>query len=94
MQNQLRHDVLRLLFSAEPVAPDELDEPAETELTRAARQSVDNADKIVDADAFEEEDFNPSAPTSATKQHTSKSKKQKQRKAERHNRKKGKRKKK
>jgi len=94
MQKQLRHDVLRLLFSAEPVDPDELDEPAETELTRAARQSVDNANKIIDADEFEEEDFKPIGHVAATKQTATKSKKQKQRKAERNNRKKGKKKKK
>lgn len=90
MQATLRHDVLRTLFNAEPV--EELDKPIETELTRAARGSVENADKILDVEEFQEEDFQLN-PTSATKTHTTKSKKQKQRKAERKNRKKGKRKK-
>lgn len=90
MQVQLRHDVLRLLFSAEPVDEDDLDEPTETELTRAARQSVDNADRIIDAEEFDEGDFRPLESVSATKPKATKSKKQKQRKQERSNKKKGK----
>jgi preprotein translocase subunit SecA len=43
MQQQLRHDVLQALFNAQPISADELDDPIETDLTRAARQSVDNA---------------------------------------------------
>lgn len=86
MQETLRHDVLRTLFNAQPV---DMDQPTETELTRAARQSVDNADKILNVEEFDEEDFNPNAK-SATKAAATKSKKQKQRKAERSNRKKGK----
>lgn len=87
----LRHDVVRSLYNAEPVDEDELEEPVETELTRAARSSVDNADKIIEADEYQEEDFRLDAK-SATKATTSKSKKQKQRKAERQRKKKGKRK--
>ncbi len=60
MQATLRHDVLRALFHAQPVAADELDEPTETELTRAARQSIANADRILNAEEFEEADFKPS----------------------------------
>ena len=86
MQETLRHDVLRTVFNAQPM---ESDEPTETELTRAARQSVDNADKILDIEEFDEQDFNPNAKK-ATKAVTSKTKKQKQRKAERKNKKKGK----
>jgi preprotein translocase subunit SecA len=59
MQETLRRDVLRTLFHAQPVAADELDRPVETELTRAARQSVDNADRIIQADEFQEVDFKP-----------------------------------
>jgi preprotein translocase subunit SecA len=88
----LRHDVLRTLFNAEPVELSELDAPAETELTRAARQSVDNADRILQAEDFGEEDFKLDNK-SATKVQTTKNKKQKQRKAERQRKKKGKRKK-
>jgi preprotein translocase subunit SecA len=89
LQQTLRHNVLRALFHAEPVDPKDLDEPIETELTRAARSSVDNADKILEADEFREEDFRLDAK-SPTKTHTSKTQKQKQRKAERQRRSKGK----
>jgi len=61
MQANLRRDVLRAIYNAEPVREDQLDQPIETELTRAARRSVDNADKITEADEFEESDFVNSA---------------------------------
>jgi len=52
MQANLRHDVLRALYHAEPV--DEVSsEMQETELTKAARGSVSGADKI----NFKEDDF-------------------------------------
>ncbi len=57
MQQTLRRDVLRSLYNAQPVREDQLDNPTETELTRAARKSIDNADKILEADEFEESDF-------------------------------------
>lgn len=57
MQSTLRRDVLRSIFSAQPVKEDQLDNPTETALTRAARRSIDNADKILEADEFEESDF-------------------------------------
>ncbi len=57
MQNDLRRDVVRALFHAQPVSEDELERPIETELTRAARQSVDNADTIIEAEEFEAGDF-------------------------------------
>lgn len=57
MQETLRHDTLVSLFHAQPVDADDLDEPIETELTRAARSSVDNADKVIDAEEFHEIDF-------------------------------------
>jgi len=88
MQNVLRHDVIRALFHAQPVAHDHVHDPIETELTRAARSSVDNADKIIDAtESFEEEDFKvvkESASVAAKKQQ----KRKKQRKTQRQNRKK------
>ena len=65
MQNALRHDVIRSLFHARPVDSDELDSPIETELTRAARSSVDNADRILDVEAFDEDDFSISKSKSA-----------------------------
>ena len=50
MQRTLRHEVVEALFHAEPVDPEDLEEPTETELTRAARQSVSNIDNISEAD--------------------------------------------
>jgi preprotein translocase subunit SecA len=64
MQQTLQHEVVRALFSAEPVA---YDEPTETELTRAARRSVDNADQIIDAEEFQETDFVPVKTAQAVK---------------------------
>ncbi len=88
MQNVLRHDVVKSLFHARPVAHDHLDDPIETELTRAARSSVDNADRIIDTGgSFEEDDFKvvKKGTSSATKKQQQRKKK---RKAERKNRKK------
>ncbi|HSX44560.1 MAG TPA: preprotein translocase subunit SecA [Candidatus Saccharimonadales bacterium] len=59
MQEALRHDVVRALFNAQPVDESQLEKPVETELTRAARQSVDNADVILEAEEFKETDFVP-----------------------------------
>ncbi len=82
MQQTLRHDVLRALFHAQPVSADELDAPTDTELTRAARQSVDNADRIITGDEFQETDFVPGkAERAAEKQ--AHEKRKKARKAER-----------
>ena len=91
MQAELRHDVVRSLFAAEPVGLD--DSPVETELTRAARKSVDNADRIIEADEFSEIDF-LGVPSSSngggTKKKVSAPKRKKAHKAERQRRKKGK----
>jgi preprotein translocase subunit SecA len=58
MQVTLRHDVVRALFHAQPIDPEDLEEPIETELTRAARRSTSNIDSIVDGDAeFRDADF-------------------------------------
>jgi len=60
MQHTLRHDIVRALFHAEPVDAAQLEQPAETELTRAARQSVDNVDRINEDEVeFDEKDFKP-----------------------------------
>jgi preprotein translocase subunit SecA len=64
MQVVLRHDVVRTLFHAEPV---DADRAVETELTRAARQSVDNADRITDGEDFHEADFVPLSQETAQK---------------------------
>jgi preprotein translocase subunit SecA len=50
MQLNLQHDTLRALFHAHPIDTDDLLAPVETELTRAARNSVVNADKIIEGE--------------------------------------------
>jgi preprotein translocase subunit SecA len=58
MQGALRHEVVRALFHAEPVPMELLEQPIETELTRAARGSISNAGEISRPDEeFEEADF-------------------------------------
>ena len=58
MQIALRHEVVRTLYHAIPVRPEDMVRPAETELTRAARHSVENASQITTAETeFEEADF-------------------------------------
>lgn len=89
----LRHDVIRALFHAEPVAEDELDRAVDTELTRAAQGSVANADKIIEAEEFSESDFSLGPEVSATKKTVSTKSRKKARKAERQRKKKNKRKK-
>jgi preprotein translocase subunit SecA len=78
----LRHDVLRALFHAQPVAADELDEPTDTELTKAARKSVANADQIVEAEEFHENDFVSGADQKSAEKKLA-DKRKKARKAER-----------
>ncbi len=93
MQATLRHDVVRALFNAEPADIDEA--PVETDLTVAARKSVDNADKIIEADEFSEEDFVKSGQKKGgTKKIVSSASRKKANKAERKRRKKAKRSKK
>ncbi len=97
MQAKLRTEVTKAIFYARPVREDELEAPIETELTRAARRSVDNADKILEAEEFHEEDFGgqESRPvatatvSSARKPGSGKKQKAKARKAERKRRAKG-----
>lgn len=58
MQNTLRHDVIRSLFHAQPVSQEDLDKAIETDLTRAARSSVDNASQITESEVeFDAGDF-------------------------------------
>jgi preprotein translocase subunit SecA len=64
MQDNLRREVVRTLFHAQPVKPEDLDRPTETELTRAARQSISNTNNIIDVDnEFEEADFEANKQT-------------------------------
>jgi preprotein translocase subunit SecA len=83
MQANLRHEILRILFHAEPVSEDQLDRPAETELTRAARQSVANANQITTGNDLSADDFK--STSQGTKQSAQKkaTNKKKVRKAER-----------
>jgi preprotein translocase subunit SecA len=90
MQSELRHDVIRHLFHAHPVEQDELNRPIETELTKAARKSVDNADQIIEAEDFHETDFVPAKIDEQNKKRTH-DKIKKARKIERQRRKKAKR---
>jgi hypothetical protein len=49
------------LYHAEPVPMEDLERPAETELTRAARNSISNANQITTAETeFGEADFSNS----------------------------------
>jgi len=58
MQSNLRHDVVRSLYHAQPVAEEDLDRVIETDLTRAARSSVDNASQIMTSEVeFDAGDF-------------------------------------
>jgi preprotein translocase subunit SecA len=79
MQQTMRHEVVKTLFHAQPA---ELDDSVETDLTRAARNSVDNADKIIEAEEFHEVDFTP-AKVEATSQKVTTDKRKKARKQER-----------
>ncbi len=92
MLSNIRHEVVRGVMHAEPtgVVSEEL---SETELTRAARSSVDNADKVIEVDhttefAESDEPVKLEAPRSATKSHDSKDKKRQKRKQQRKNRRK------
>ncbi|MFT4532248.1 MAG: preprotein translocase subunit SecA [Candidatus Saccharimonadales bacterium] len=59
MQQQLRHDTIRSLFHSRPVAHDHVHQSVETELTRAARGSIDNASKILSSSTkIDDGDFN------------------------------------
>jgi preprotein translocase subunit SecA len=84
MQQQLRHEIVRALCHAEPVPEEDLMRPVETELTRAARGSVDNANQITAAEDFEESDFQ-TRKSELTEQKVVTDKRKKARKAERQN---------
>jgi len=73
MQRTLRHDVLLHLFHAQPISAEELERATETDLTRAARGSVDNASDITTAETeFEAADFSDKRQAqSAKKKQTS-----------------------
>lgn len=92
MQQQLRHDVVQALFYAQPVAEEDLLQPTETELTRAARYSVENANQITEAEEFHEGDFTVKRADQQAKR-TATTRRKKARKQERQRRAKAKRRK-
>lgn len=86
MQHVLRRDVLRNIMHAMPMNVDTNHEHMhETELTRAARNSVDNASVITEAEVLHEDDF---IVKKAAKKTSTTKKKKAARKSERQNRKK------
>lgn len=89
MQHVLRRQVLQNIMHAMPMNMDLAQQQMhETELTRAARNSVDNADVITKAEVIGEEDF---VPKKAVKKTNPSKKKKAARKSERQNRKKSRR---
>ena len=87
MQHVLRREVLRNIMHAVPMS-EHLDHMHDTELTRAAKNSVDNAANITEAEVITEDSFK----VKKTSPKGSSSKKKKDaRKAQRQNRKKNRR---
>ncbi|MBX4201432.1 preprotein translocase subunit SecA [Candidatus Saccharibacteria bacterium] len=56
MQENLRHEIIRAIAHAEPVDVN-TNQAVETDITRAAQGSVNNASQITSAETFEETDF-------------------------------------
>ena len=86
-QTTLQHEVVRSVMHAQPLGQDELDRAVETELTLAAKSSVDNATEVTKAESYEEVDFTP-AHEEAIVEARAKSQRRKSRKAERQRKKK------
>jgi preprotein translocase subunit SecA len=86
MQDNLRHEIVRAIAHAQPVDLS-LSQAVDTELTRAARGSIDNAGQITSAEQYEAGDFNSEAKEQEVeaRQHA---KRKKARKAERQRKKK------
>ena len=59
MQAELRHEIVRSISHAQPLDSVVTDRVVETELTRAARGSIDNAGEIIRAENYEQTDFAP-----------------------------------
>ena len=83
MQQQLRHDTIHSLFHAKPVSAGQLESSIETDLTLAAKGSVDNADKVLSTDSrIDDDDFSSVLDSSnATKPKVSFEKKKQKRKS-------------
>jgi preprotein translocase subunit SecA len=94
LQDNLRHDVVRTLFHAEPISPEDLERATETDLTLAARGSVNNASQIVtNEEEFQSGDFENKRETGTAKKKQTAARK-KARKSERQRKKVAKRRKK
>jgi preprotein translocase subunit SecA len=89
MQITLRHDIVRAIMNAQPLPEEDMARPVETELTRAARASVDNAGQILSAETFDESDFIDTQQEQA-EQSRFKAERKKARKVERQRKKAGK----
>ena len=89
MQVTLRHDIVRAIMQAQPLPAEDMARPVETELTRAARSSVDNASQVTSTVTFTESDFVDTQEEQA-EQAKFKSERKKARKAERQRKKAGK----
>jgi len=88
MQAILRHDIVRGVMHAQPLNDQELLQSVETDLTLAARGSVDNARQITAAEVYEESDFTPEreesvqeAQARAVRKKTRKAERQRKKKA-------------
>ncbi|HVV66610.1 MAG TPA: preprotein translocase subunit SecA [Candidatus Saccharimonadales bacterium] len=93
MQASLRHDVLVHLFHAQPISQEDLDRAIDTELTRAAQGSVNNASQITNNEnEFNESDFSTKRESQTVKKKQSSDRK-KARKNERKRRSAGRRRK-
>jgi preprotein translocase subunit SecA len=81
MQITLSHEIVRAIMHAQPVDTD-IDQAVETELTLAARGSIDNASQITSAEIYESSDFS-SQKQEEVKEARHKAVRKKARKAER-----------
>jgi preprotein translocase subunit SecA len=86
MQDNLRHEIVRAISHAQPIDTS-LNQAIDTELTRAARGSVDNAGQITKAEQYEESDFQSEFKEQEEEARTH-AKRKKARKAERQRKKK------
>lgn len=69
MQATLRSEIVRSVMHAQPVES-QLTQQVETDLTRAARGSVENASQITKAEVFEESDFEKKSDSLVKQAHT------------------------
>jgi hypothetical protein len=86
MQENLRHEIIRAVAHAQPIDTSTT-QAVETELTRAARGSIDNASQITKAEQYDAGDFK-SEKKEQEDEAREHSKRKKARKAERQRKKK------